>query len=58
MPEVFEASSENPNYILEDHSYGKGGVKLLHLVRNGIPVKLEQVVQTVIKTGFVQRSSS
>lgn len=35
MPEVFETSSVNPNLVMEDHSYGKGGIKILHLVRNG-----------------------
>lgn len=29
------ATSEDSKYILEDHNYGKNGVKILHLVRNG-----------------------
>lgn len=49
MPEVFESTTENPNYVLEDHSYGKGGVKLLHLVRNGKQVKKSKIVNLMLK---------
>jgi hypothetical protein len=32
MPEKFTSDDQ---YILDDHNYGKSGVKILHLVRNG-----------------------
>jgi hypothetical protein len=35
MPENFITSTVHPGLALEDHSYGKGGIKVLHLVRNG-----------------------
>jgi hypothetical protein len=35
MPEKFITSTVHPGLALEDHSYGKGGIKVLHLVRNG-----------------------
>ena len=35
MPEKFIISTSNPNLVMQDHSYGKNGVKVLHLVRNG-----------------------
>lgn len=34
MPGEFEFT-DKPGHILQDHFYGKGGVKLLHLVKNG-----------------------
>lgn len=30
-----ELKNDDHKYILDDHNYGKGGVKILHLVRNG-----------------------
>jgi hypothetical protein len=36
MPDIFEVSSDTPNLVLEDHSYGKGGVKILYVAKNGI----------------------
>lgn len=35
MSGKFETTTVNPGLALEDHSYGKGAVKVLHLVRNG-----------------------
>lgn len=35
MPEFFEATTLNPDHVMEDHSYGKGGVKILCVARNG-----------------------
>ena len=34
MSGEFEATHK-PSYVLQDHFYGKGGVKLLNLVKNG-----------------------
>lgn len=35
MPELFEATTLSPDHVMEDHSYGKGGVKVLCVSRNG-----------------------
>ena len=35
MPQNFVTSSVNQSFAMQDHSYGKSGVKVLHLVRNG-----------------------
>lgn len=35
MPGKFVASTVNPNLVMEDHSYGKGGVKVLVLSKYG-----------------------
>lgn len=35
MPEVFETTSVNPNFSLDDRFYGKGGIKVLHVSKNG-----------------------
>lgn len=42
MPVEFE-STDKPDYILQDHFYGKGGVKLLNLVKNGKKVFQERL---------------
>lgn len=35
MPELYEATTLNPDHVMEDHSYGKGGVKILCVAKNG-----------------------
>jgi hypothetical protein len=41
MPGNFETSNVKSDFVMQDHSYGKGGVKILHVVKNGIKVKLK-----------------
>lgn len=35
MPEIFEETTVNPNFSLDDRSYGKGGIKVLYVSKNG-----------------------
>lgn len=56
MPEIFEVTSVNPKFVMQDHSYGKGFVKILHLVRNGIVLNLGDFSKDFKQFSYFSRS--
>lgn len=43
ISEIMPGNIEKSGFILQDHFYGKGGVKLLNLVKNGERLLLSAV---------------